>query len=126
MALPQESENNSYHEGKKSCHTGITEKELDSFSSCSGVGAEKSNDIIQVSLSVLCLYYVNIGTWLSYFMPIFLSFLFSLLLYFFFFFFMVGGGECGLMFTTYGARGGGGLMFPFFCRGGEREGGGGG
>ncbi|KAB1200224.1 hypothetical protein CJ030_MR0G007803 [Morella rubra] len=53
MALPQESENNSYHEGKKSCHTGITEKELDSFSSCNGVGAEKSNDIIQVMTNIL-------------------------------------------------------------------------
>jgi hypothetical protein len=48
MAVPHELGNQNYHEGQKSYYTMFSEKGLNSFSSCSDVGTEKGNDIIQV------------------------------------------------------------------------------
>ncbi|XP_040989303.1 uncharacterized protein LOC121236873 isoform X2 [Juglans microcarpa x Juglans regia] len=48
MSVPDEPENQNYHDGQKSCYTAFTEKGLNCFSSYSDVGVEKSNEIIQV------------------------------------------------------------------------------
>ncbi|XP_042953781.1 uncharacterized protein LOC122290242 isoform X2 [Carya illinoinensis] len=48
MSVPDEPENQNHHNGQKSCYTAFTEKGLNCFSSYSGVGVEKSDEIIQV------------------------------------------------------------------------------
>lgn len=53
MSVPDEPENQNHHNGQKSCYTAFTEKGLNCFSSYSGVGVEKSDEIIQVSLVVV-------------------------------------------------------------------------
>lgn len=48
LDVPHELDYLNGHEGRKVNSHVFTERMLDSFPSCSGVGTEKSNDIIQV------------------------------------------------------------------------------
>lgn len=48
LAVPQEINYQNDREGRKVNSHVFTERMLDSFPSCSGVGTEKSNDIVQV------------------------------------------------------------------------------